>query len=160
MSARSTKIVPLLKALYKSCVRDSLVLSSVIVRHKVTVHENVSFTDYTSGLWLPDCSKLAKNPINDNDDNICWYNVIVKWFWCYCVYFSSLATGPSLTSISLLAPYLWQFSFIKHRPEIWKSELQRLRQVKDKKFVTNVSNEMLLNAAKCQGYSFYRFYVT
>ena len=73
--------------------------------------------------------------------------------------FSSLATGPSLTSISLLALYLWQFPFIKHPPEIWKSELRTLGQVKDTKFGTNVSNEMLLNAAECQGYSFYRFYV-
>ena len=39
-------------------------------------------------------------------------------------------------------------------PNIWG-----LRQVRDTKFGTNVSNEMLLNAAKCQGYSFYRFWV-
>ena len=31
--------------------------------------------------------------------------------------------------------------------------------VKDTKFGTNVSNKMLLNAEKCQGYSFYRFWV-
>ena len=73
--------------------------------------------------------------------------------------FSSLATGPSLTSVSLFAPYLWQFSFVKHRTEISKSEFRRLGQVKDTKFGTNVSKEMLLSAAKCQGYSFYRFYV-
>ena len=30
----------------------------------------------------------------------------------------------------------------------------------DTKFDTNVSNKMLLNAAKCKGYSFYRFWVT
>ena len=39
-------------------------------------------------------------------------------------------------------------------PNIW-----RLRWVRNTKFDTNVSNEMLLNAAKCQGYSFYRFWV-
>ena len=39
-------------------------------------------------------------------------------------------------------------------PNIW-----RLGQVRDTKFDTNVSNEMLLNAAKLQGYSFYRFWV-
>ena len=39
-------------------------------------------------------------------------------------------------------------------PNIW-----RLRQVMDTKFGKNVSNEMLLNAAKCQGYSFCRFWV-
>ena len=34
-------------------------------------------------------------------------------------------------------------------PNIW-----RLGQVPDTKFGTNASNEMLQNAAKCQGYSF------
>ena len=35
----------------------------------------------------------------------------------------------------------------------------RLGQVRDTKLGTNVSNEMLLNAAKCQGYSIYYFWV-
>ena len=39
-------------------------------------------------------------------------------------------------------------------PDIW-----RLGPVRDTKFGTNVSNKMLLNAAKCQGYSLYRFWV-
>ena len=39
-------------------------------------------------------------------------------------------------------------------PNIW-----RLGRVMDTKFGTNVSNKMLLNAAKCQGYSFYHFWV-
>ena len=39
-------------------------------------------------------------------------------------------------------------------PNIWT-----LGQVRDTKFGTNVSNKILLNAAKCQGYSFYRFWV-
>ena len=38
-------------------------------------------------------------------------------------------------------------------PNIW-----RLGQVRDTKFATNVSSEKLLNAAKCQYYSFYRFW--
>ena len=59
---------------------DSLDLFPVIVRQKVTVNENVSFTDYMSGLRFPDCSKLAKNPKNDNDVTICWYDIIVKCF--------------------------------------------------------------------------------
>ena len=37
-------------------------------------------------------------------------------------------------------------------PNIW-----RLGWVRDTKFGADVSNELLLNAAKCQGYSFYRF---
>ena len=39
-------------------------------------------------------------------------------------------------------------------PSIW-----RLARVMDTKFGTNVSNRMLLNVAKFQGYSFYRFWV-
>ena len=37
-------------------------------------------------------------------------------------------------------------------PNIWS-----MGQVMDTKFGTNVSNRMLLNAAKFQGYSFYQF---
>ena len=39
-------------------------------------------------------------------------------------------------------------------PNIWS-----LGQVKDTKFDTNSTREMLLNAAMFQGYSFYRFWV-
>ena len=38
------------------------------------------------------------------------------------------------------------------------SNIWRLGQVRDTKFGTNVSNKMLLNTSKCQGYSFYRFW--
>ena len=37
--------------------------------------------------------------------------------------------------------------------------IQRLGQVGNTKFGTNVSNKILLNAAKCQGYNFYHFWV-
>ena len=39
-------------------------------------------------------------------------------------------------------------------PNFW-----RLKQVRDTKSNTNVANEMLVDAAKCQGYSFYCFWV-
>ena len=39
-------------------------------------------------------------------------------------------------------------------PNIW-----RLTQVRDTKSGTNVSNKMLRNSAKCQGYSLYHFWV-
>ena len=35
----------------------------------------------------------------------------------------------------------------------------RLKQVRNTKFGTNFSKKMLLNAAKCQGYTFYHFWV-
>ena len=37
-------------------------------------------------------------------------------------------------------------------PNIW-----RLWQVRDTKFGISISNKMLVNAAKCQGYSYYGF---
>ena len=37
-----------------------------------------------SGIGPPDCSKLVKNPKNDNDVTIFRHDVIVKFFWrCY-----------------------------------------------------------------------------
>ena len=40
------------------------------------------------------------------------------------------------------------------------ANIWRLGRVRDTKFGTNVSNKVLLNTAKCQGYSFYRFWVS
>ena len=64
----------------ESCVKDFLVMFSVFVRQKVTVNENVRFTDCASGIRLLDCSKLAINWKNDNDCTICQHHVIVKFF--------------------------------------------------------------------------------
>ena len=36
---------------------------------------------------------------------------------------SSLVTGPSFLSISSLVLKLWQFSFVRDWPEIWKSDI-------------------------------------
>ena len=58
-------------------------------------------------------------------------------------FYKGLARNPEIgnTPVSVL-------------PNIW-----RLGQVRGTKFGTNVSNKMLLNDAKCKGYSFYRFWV-
>ena len=37
--------------------------------------------------------------------------------------------------------------------------IRRLAQVRDTKFGPDISNKLLLNAAKFQGYSFYHFWV-
>ena len=42
--------------------------------------KNVSFTNYASGVRLPDSSKLIINRKNDNDATTFWYDVIVKLF--------------------------------------------------------------------------------
>ena len=48
---------------------------------------------------------------------------------------------------------------IGNTPVWFLSNIWRLDQGRDTKFGANVFNEMLLNAAKFQGYSFYRFWV-
>ena len=90
-----------------------------------------------------------------------------NFFGINLFFLSSLVIGPSFMSISSLVLELWQFTFIKDWPETRKSEIPvwvlpnicRLGWVRDTKFSKDVRNEMLLNAAKCQGYSFYRFWV-
>ena len=74
---------------------------------------------------------------------------------------SSLVTDSSFLSVSILILELWQFSFIRDWPKSRKSEpnFLRLRQVRDTKFDTNVSNEKLLNAPKFQGCRIYHFWV-
>ena len=48
---------------------------------------------------------------------------------------------------------------IRNTPVWVLLNIWRLGQIKDTKFDTNISNKTLLNAAKCQGYSFSRFWV-
>ena len=67
-------------------------------------------------------------------------------------------------SISSLVLELWQFSFLTDWPQIHRSEISPSLNcpipgdwVRDAKYGTNVSNKMLLNAAKV--YSYVRFWV-
>ena len=86
----------------ESCVRDFLVLFSVFVRQKVTITENITFADSVSGIRPPDCSKLAKNPKNDNDVTIFRNDVIIKFIDVVLFLLSGLVTGPSFMSVSSL----------------------------------------------------------
>ena len=76
-----------------------------------------------SGLSLPHCSKLAINLKNDNYATNSDVTPVSEFFDTAVFLFSSLVTGPSFTSISLLVLELWQFSSVKGWPEIWKSEI-------------------------------------
>ena len=86
----------------ESCVRGFLVLFSVFVRQKVTVTENITFPDSVSGIRSLDCSKLAKNPENDNNVIICRHNINAKFFDVVLFLLSTLVSGPSFMSISSL----------------------------------------------------------
>ena len=121
--------------------------------------------DHAFGIRLPDDCKLAINQKKDNEITICRNGVIVNFFFFFFFFFdiavfvlSSLVTGPSFMSISWLAMEFWQFSFLKDWPEIRKLEIP-LSEFFSTKFRMNVSNKKIVNIAKCQGYSFYRFWV-
>ena len=87
------------------------------------VNENLSFTDYASGIWLPDSSKLVINKKKDHDVIIRWHEVIVIFFDVILFLLSILVTALSFMSISMQLLELWQFTFIRDWPEIQKSEM-------------------------------------
>ena len=68
---------------------------------------------------------------------------ISSWFWSYNNFFKGLTRNPEIGNTPT-----WVLL------NIW-----RLGRGRDTRVGTNVSNEMFLNVAKCQGYSFYRFWV-
>ena len=118
---------------------------------------------------LPDCSQMAINWKNDKSVIICRHDVIVNFIWpCFVsivnfIHWSkfhvSIITGSGVMAIFIYKALIRnpeiENTSIWGLPNIW-----RLGLVRDTKFGTNVSNEMLLNAAKQQGYSFYRFWVS
>ena len=94
----------------ESYVKNFLVLFCVFVGLKVTVNENISFTDYASGIRLPDCSKLAVNLKNGNDVTIFWNNVIVNFFRFLTIFINfsywskfdvNIITGSGVMTISI-----------------------------------------------------------
>ena len=157
------KIVPLLKAI----VWKQFVLFSDFVRKKVTVNENVSFTDYAPGIRFLDSSKLAINWRNDNDVTICWHDVIVKFWRCFVslIKFSywskfhvNIITGSRAMTVYFYKG-LTRNMEIGNTPAWVLPNIWRLRRDRDTNFGTDVSNEKLLDAAKCQGDSFYGLWV-
>ena len=120
-----------------------------------------------SGIRPPDCSKLAKNPKNDNDVIIFRHDVNVKFFWrcfvslvkfSYCSKFHvNIITGSGIMTIFFYKGLTRNLE-IRNTPVWVLPNMWRLERVMDTKFGTNVSDRMLLNAAKFQGYNFYRFW--
>ena len=120
--------------------------------------------------WIqpPDCSKLAKHLKNDNDVKIFRHDVNAKFFWpcfVFLVKFSywskfhvNIITGSGIMKIFFYKGLTRNPKIGNIRvwvlPNIW-----RLGRVMDTKFGTNVLNRILLNAAKLQSHSFYRFWV-
>ena len=123
-----------------------------------------------SGIQPQDCSKLANNPKNDNDVTVFWHDVIVIFFFFWrCLvslvkfsYWSkfhvNIINGSGIMTIFFYNGLSRNLE-IENNPAWVLPKIWRLEQVMDTKFCTNVSNRMLLNAAKFQHYSFYCFCV-
>ena len=133
---------------------------------KTNENENISFINYVFRIQLPDCSKLDKSG---------------KWQWCHnfpkwhhhqlflssFVSFVKFSYWSNFKSISSLVLEWRQFSFIRDWPEIWKLEIPTTEFCPISggcgesgiRNLAQMSNKMLRNAAKCQGNSFYHFWV-
>ena len=119
-----------------------------------------------SRIQPPDCSKLAKTPRNDNDVTIFWHDINIKFFWRFAslVKFSywskfhvNIITGSGVMTISF---YKGFFITEIRRSKIPPSDFYSISGDWGEQGIPSlVSNKVLLNAAKCQGYSFYRFWV-
>ena len=152
----------------ESCVIDFIVLFSVFLIEKVTINGKVTFEDFVSGIWPPDCSKLAKNPKNNNDVTIFRHDVIVKFFWrCFVslVKFSywskfhvNIVTGSGIMTI-LFYKRLTKNPEIGNTPVWVLPNIWRRGWVMDTKFGTNVSKEYYWMLQHARGYRFYRFWV-
>ena len=93
------KLVPLLKAIvWELCYRF---FSSVFSFCKTKSFLNVSFTDYASGIRVPNCSKLAINRKNDNDIPICQHDAIVNFFWRCFVSFVKVSYWSKFTTFTV-----------------------------------------------------------
>ena len=106
--------------LYSSCVRDFLVLFYVFVRQKVIITENITFADSVSRIRSSNYSKLTKNPKNEYDVT---HDVIVKFFWRCFVSLAKFSYWSKFHVNAITGSGIWQFSFIRDWPEIWKSEI-------------------------------------
>ena len=148
----------------RAVLRDFLVLFSVFARQKVIITENITFADSVSGIQiglLQIGQKIWKMTMTSHFSDMTSWSI---FFDVVLFLLSSLGTTQSSMSISSSLTIFF-YKGLTRNPEIRNTlvwllpNIWRLRWVMDTKFGMNVSNRMLLNAAKCQGYSFYRFWV-
>ena len=110
--------------------------------------------------------------ISHKSKKLQWRHNLLTWshvhfFLFFLFLFSGLVTGPIFISILLgsgVITVLFYNRLIRN-PDIRNTlicvltHIWRLGWVRNTKFGTNVFNEKLLNATKCQDYSFYHFWV-
>ena len=106
--------------------------------------------------------------IAPNHITIYRYDAIVKFFWRLLISFVKFSYWSkfhvnNITGFEVVAIFFYKGLTrgpkIENNPVWVLPNIWRVGKVRDTKFGTKVSNEMLLNAAKYQGYSFYSFWV-
>ena len=125
------------------------------------------FLDSASRIRVLSFSKLAINKKNDNDITIFWHDVIVI-FWrsfislvkfSYCSkFYVNIMTGFKNISIFFYKELTRNLE-IRNTPVWVFPNIWRLGKVTVTKFGMNVFNKTLMNVAKLQFCSFYRFLV-
>ena len=142
----------------KSCVRVFLVLLSVFVRYKVTISENVFLQTLRpeSGFQIaPNWLKIKKMTMTSQFSDIT-SPFFFCFFWRWSKFHVNIITGSAIMTIFFSKGLTRNLEI--GNPPVWVlHNIWRLGQVRYTKFGTSISNKKLLNAAKCQGYSFYRF---
>ena len=112
--------------------------------------------------------RVAVNWKNVNDVTIFRHAIIAKFFWRFFTPLIKFSYWFKFHVIIITGSGVMKISFYKiltRNPEIGNTpvwvlpNIWRLGWVRNTKFGTNVSNKMLLNAAKCHGYTFYHFWV-
>ena len=86
----------------------------------------------------------------------CFVSLINFSYWSK--FHVSIITGSGVMTILFYKRFTRNLE-IRNTPVWVLFNIWRLGQVRDTKFGINISNEMLLNAANCWGYSFYCFLV-
>ena len=114
-----------------------------------------------SGIRLPDCSKLAVNWKNGKDVVIFRHDIIVKFFWRCLIPLVKFNYLSKFNVNIIIRSGVMTISFYKgltRHSEIGNNPIWVLPNIWRLGWV-NVSSKILLNAAKCQGCCFYRFWV-
>ena len=152
------KIIPLFKAIvYKLCNKCfSYILSFCKIKgccYRKCRFYNLCVRDPASGLLqIGYKSKIFRKIIK-----CCWpYGISLVKFSYWPKFHVNIMTG--VTKIFAYKGLTRNLEIVNTPVWVLPSIL-RLGQVRDTEFGPNVSNKMLLNAPKCQGYGFYRFWV-
>ena len=116
------------------------------------------------GIRIPDGTKLAVHWKNSNGVTIFRHGSIFKFCWRCLVSLDKFSYSSKFYINIITVCEVMTISFYKEftrnleirNTSFWVlANFWRLGRVRDPKFVTNISNKMLLNAWKCQGYSFW-----